>query len=1760
MPSSPPLPPNVASLLNVQVAKFFPSYPKDDGMPYEGTVVSAEKTTTTWQLRVEYEDEDEEDMFVSEVQEAVALYKQYFINKTTKKTETKRKIEDVTDTASTSATTTTTTTTSRRGRQTTKVNYGDYFDDDSSSDEEELVTKTKKRGPLPAKKTKKKKKRVVSSSSDEEMDGYDLADESEDSVDEDMDMDDEEDDEEACVLKAKKETKTKETSKPATGDRKLTMAESFDPINYPLFQELTQNEISEQKQYLDPCGMEASDDIISKLVGNQLDKIMGLFTRAMARPNNLGSQSNILKLGTACSGTDAPALALNIIQEQLELRNEQRNLFCQQHAFSCEQEPFKMAYLAKNFDSVLYPDIAKLTEQPPRDAFGQEQSIPDFNLFVAGTSCKDFSMLKNKYRVDIEDRGSSGETFLAAVDVMMQERPPFCILENVKEAPWQKMGEYISGAITLSTCFNNSNIKKNSSEVGKKSKIKILEFTFEGGQIVVDKVPSNCGVRCGVAVEGFLRDPESLNNSQLRSIRWPQGIPQSKSCTIDDIIKANGMSRATDTLVFKQPVRYHTCSTNVDTKKFGLPQTRQRTYMFVWSTEIGDSDLGQFWEAIVKHLEDPVRHSLEAFILHPTNENIRHFREEMRGPAGRITKRAAFMEPDFWSSTSANLPHNKIPRQKLGLKDRSRTLTQWGPYGQKQVPPHYWLELLNCMSQRELDVLEIVHASSARDAESHDSSFVSYTWNLSQNASKEKHRTATPGVAGCVTPGGKMFLPALGRSLLGCEKLLIQGIPYYRLILGTETEVQLGDLAGNAMSLTVVCATMLAAMTCQQLRDEAVKEFSSSGGALNTIIDRVLKDSILQRELSLPETPAEEIFDRDSEKGMDSLVKNLTELADDAVKSSVLCTCETSGQNSTTSHFLECTACKMSCCRNCCDSTAGYQLESHTCREVLFEGKDPGSFEDQLRNILPPTLFFGQKGLAEMPKPRYDAHDPEKLGQLQFTLHKITRDRRCWTVVYFAREQEQGQPLAEFQIRIGEISRMHGTERSELGVLCRLTSFLPAQYQPYVYGTLRPIAEYKSTSSIWKTKSSTEKCVLHVKGSKPMDSFRADIGLTQVAVDSLMYKTAHSRSRKNYARAKECGEERRWIYPENWEQWPAVIDISFEKKLEYGIDLAGSYERISCRQTFNQNGMWIRKESPPRYLYLRPDVSRTGPDVAVISESMDHNDSSAVIAILPRYWQPCDALISEMHFVDADIEVYQELKHVDILFPPSHATISSPREGVVNETLLFIEGLTQTEVQMLSVNSDPSGIQQKVELSMAHGAKALQTVRAFSAICVSKILQYAASNDIGYDLHASAEWVPIQASNAMVPFGTSTIIDPEPPAEIWRYDNGRSAWSRVYRQEESRAFHQALESCPRAFKFILDRKSGSLAILLSPDVVGHHAARNLLKGRGIDLSTESVEVSVRLFSLLFQQDPRLDDFIVPSCISESLTKVGLKAPYFLYERQQKVVTKMRAIENRETCFEETEMYEEYMPGSTGWSIVAMANRKANISGGVIADAIGAGKTVISIGMILKGLQEARTNRNCHSTGGAKSGATLVIVPPQLIGQWKNELEKFTTGLSVISIFDFAALQKYSVRDIVEADCVICPVDILVSKGYLVNLLKASGKFTRNEDVPTLPQYTGQKEMMGAKGTLIPSTSQDPYGGANNDKNQKRRDESAWYTHCYHNAIKALRQTEFPEGKKAVPLEYFFWERVIVDEIHVSKWPLVFSLALALLCDYCLHVI
>lgn len=970
--------------------------------------------------------------------------------------------------------------------------------------------------------------------------------------------------------------------------------------------------------------------------------------------------------------------------------------------------------------------------------------------------------------------------------------------------------------------------------------------------------------------------------------------------------------------------------------------------------------------------------------------------------------------------------------------------------------------------------------------------------------------------------------------MLGCEKLLLQGIPYFRLLLGNETEVNIGDLAGNAMSLPVVCATMLAALTAKELRKATMATKSNDSA---TIL------SELQIDQSSEWKP--QCIAVDPSSSLSSAMpffQQLALLAGEAVKSSIWCTCETSGRNTSTSKFVQCKLCRVSCCRNCISEIAGYNLDSHDIVDVEIPPHEhnSGAFQSKLREIVPSSLSLAKDGLDEIAEVQDDMHQVSALSDVVFSLHRIKREKKKWLLLYYARDNYGiGQAIAEIRITVGEL-KTQATEL-ETGVLVELTSFVPAKTEPPVYGHLEPCAKLvilpgsSSSSESWSVKDINENFSATVEGYGVTASTRVEVGLvTDKACNDLKAATSNTYSAKDFNVARDRGEERRWLYAENWKEWPEKISIkatSCFDSIASDHDTLGDYQRAPCRQTTNQSALWIRTvpaDAPSMYILIQPNIHRIGPDQAVISLSSNHKDYTSNVAMLPRDWQPCDALVSEKMEQVLQMKQWRTLTKMKCTTPPSAMEVESPKDS---DALLSVTGLSATDVRMFTrgIGSDS---QEAIKLNVSGGQQAQQVVRVFNSICVAAILKLAAKSGLKYDVSPDAAWIDLQPRNKSEPFGHSNVLVPMRPSEDWIFNEERKAMERTSQSGAARQYYLKLQEAKLPFELILDPRSRKLDVKYFPEVAAHHAAAQLIRGRGVD---DSHSVAYKLSDVTQQSDPVTSPFVVRNCNSEEPTNVPLQAPYALYPRQQRVVRKMLSIEEENTSFEELEMNEIEMPGSAGLSLIAKASRNRKICGGVIADAIGAGKTVISIAIILKGIEEARQ----HRSPPQKSSATLVVVPPALIDQWESEIHKFTASLTVLKVFDRATLANTKVEQILEADVVVIPIDILESNGYLDSLIKAAKLKDHGRDVPKLPQYAGQLEQNAARGVWIPATSQDPYGGGNNPLSQRRREQSAYYTFIYLKAIAALREQTFKPTDKGVSLEYFEWERIIVDEIHES---------------------
>ena len=95
-----------------------------------------------------------------------------------------------------------------------------------------------------------------------------------------------------------------------------------------------------------------------------ISSIPAIFTDLVSRISDIKKvtervKGRKLRVATMCSGTESPLLALDLIQDSIAEVFETRLEI--EHVFSCEIEPFKQAYIERNFSPpILFRDICEL--------------------------------------------------------------------------------------------------------------------------------------------------------------------------------------------------------------------------------------------------------------------------------------------------------------------------------------------------------------------------------------------------------------------------------------------------------------------------------------------------------------------------------------------------------------------------------------------------------------------------------------------------------------------------------------------------------------------------------------------------------------------------------------------------------------------------------------------------------------------------------------------------------------------------------------------------------------------------------------------------------------------------------------------------------------------------------------------------------------------------------------------------------------------------------------------------------------------------------------------------------------------------------------------------------------------------------------------------------------------------------------------------------------------------------------------------------
>ncbi len=259
----------------------------------------------------------------------------------------------------------------------------------------------------------------------------------------------------------------------------------------------------------------------------------------------------------------------------------------------------------------------------------------------------------------------------------------------------------------------------------------------------------------------------------------------------------------------------------VDSKDFYIPQTRSRGYLLAIDSRRFNGNMSiaaeiiDCWLTDFKGMKRRASVPIDHWLLPSTDPLTELARQDEE--AKLLDRRCR--EKISW--TQSRRRHVRVRREKdLG---ESRPLTNWTEGGGSR--PHDRMDkiLMNGQPSRVLDCIDIYYLHGVKNGYQrangekffYDNMFKTRVLDLSQNV--DRHVDGVPfGLIGCVTPMGIPYITDQARILTGYEALKLQGLPLHRITFSREDQDQLRDLAGNAMTTTVVGAALLALFTSVQ--------------------------------------------------------------------------------------------------------------------------------------------------------------------------------------------------------------------------------------------------------------------------------------------------------------------------------------------------------------------------------------------------------------------------------------------------------------------------------------------------------------------------------------------------------------------------------------------------------------------------------------------------------------------------------------------------------------------------------------------------------------------------------------------------------------------------------------------------------------------------------------------------------------------------------------------------------------------------------
>ncbi|KAJ8114408.1 hypothetical protein OPT61_g3697 [Boeremia exigua] len=408
-----------------------------------------------------------------------------------------------------------------------------------------------------------------------------------------------------------------------------------------------------------------------------------------------------------------------------------------------------------------------------------------------------------------------------------------------------------------------------------------------------------------------------------------------------------------------------------DTKKYYLPQTRERMYMIAIDRQSygkGVSDAVAQWQSTMHELERPCSSPCEAFLVNLPVKLTDHSSLSTE-PDWSLCKLSHAMERE-WNITPAGLRQSSVVRLAV---------------------------------IEGYDAIDVAHLQAAK--EGYDSMYKTIIWDVSQNVDRFK---IGMGLVPCITPGGCHFASNRQAALSGSHMLVFQGMPLDKLQFFNETPRECQDLAGNAMSTPVIGASSISTLINAY---KAITKKTSTDGMGPSLRTKLQTQSRLVR--------ASNMVQRDC-RTLDPGDIDVAQLLDEAKFSSRLCACE--GDHEVGNRTIKvCSGCGHTACVVCASNPRHQYVDSipqHLRKQVpdefvrLWRARLPPRLE--LQNFPNPNSFLSRLRKKQDIDEAYARRIVEvNIGSQPFNLSEFVRCDNAWRIVYIGNEAKMVLSIGE---------------------------------------------------------------------------------------------------------------------------------------------------------------------------------------------------------------------------------------------------------------------------------------------------------------------------------------------------------------------------------------------------------------------------------------------------------------------------------------------------------------------------------------------------------------------------------------------------------------------------------------------------------------------------------------------------------------------------------------------------------------------------